>query len=158
MIVWAEVILLSYVIRKNDAPDQIERNSWEEKSVLSVPLTGTLYKQDNLKVHNILLYNIADTSDGFTYVNPYIKKDDVRTDIKALCCKYENVAIQEQYISKAKRTIETIQYIKEIAMTFEKFVSKLVKAINELDKWGRGMNNAEIVKTIWKRVSNAELS
>ena len=43
-------------------------------------------------------------------------------------------------------------------MMFEKFVSKLVKAVDELEKRGRVMHNADIVEIIWKRVSNAELS
>ena len=43
-------------------------------------------------------------------------------------------------------------------MTFEKFVSKFVKAVDELEKLVRGMHNADIVETIWQRVSNAELS
>ena len=51
---------------------------------MTVPLTGRLYNQDKLTVHNIVLRNIADASDAFIYVNPYIKTDDGRTDIKAL--------------------------------------------------------------------------
>ena len=43
-------------------------------------------------------------------------------------------------------------------MTFEKFVRKLVKAVDELEKRGRGMHNSDIVEIIWKRVSNSELS
>ena len=74
MIVGAQGIPLSYIIRENDAPDQTERDTWEEKAVLAVPLTRRLYKQDNLTVHNIILRNIADASDTFTYVKPYIKK------------------------------------------------------------------------------------
>ena len=43
-------------------------------------------------------------------------------------------------------------------MTFEKFLSKIVKAVDELEKQGRGIHNADIVEIIWKRVSNTELS
>ena len=98
--------------------------------MLTVPLTGRLYKQDNLTVHNIILRNIADASYSFTYVNPYIKKDDGRADIKVLRGRYENVAMQEHYVIKAKRTIDTIQYRNERAMMLENFVSKLFKAVN----------------------------
>ena len=86
----------------------------EEKVVFAVSLNGRLYKQDNLTVQNIVLRKISDASDAFTYVKPYIKKDNGRTDIKALRSRYENVAMQEQYVSEAKRTIETIQYRNEI--------------------------------------------
>ena len=126
--------------------------------MLEVPLTGKLYKQYNLTVHNIILRNITDTSDAFTYVKPYIKKENGRTDIKVLCSRYENLSMKEQYVSETKRTIETIQYRNERAMTFENFVRKLVKAVDELEKRSRGMHNADIVEIIWQRVSNAELS
>ena len=71
---------MSYIIRENDTPGQTERDTWEEKSVLAVPLTGILYKKDKLTAHNIILLNIADESYAFTYVNPYIKKDDGRAE------------------------------------------------------------------------------
>ena len=67
---------------------------------------------------NIILRNIAGASDAFTYVKPYTNKDDGRTDIKVLNTMYENVSMQEQYVSKAKRTIDTIQYRNKRSMTF----------------------------------------
>ena len=70
MIVVTQVIPLSCVIRENDTPDQTERDTWEERAVLAVPLTGRVYKQDNLTVKNIISRNIADASDTFTYVKP----------------------------------------------------------------------------------------
>ena len=90
--------------------------------MLAVPLTRRLYKQDNLTVHNIILCNIADASDAFTYVKPYIKKYNGRTDIKALRSRYKKFDMQEQNGSEAKRTIETIQYRNKGEMTFEKFI------------------------------------
>ena len=66
--------------------------------------------------------------------------------------------MQEQYVSKVKHTIETIQYRNEIAMTFERFVIKIIKAVYELEKKGRGMHNSDIVEIIWQRVGNYELS
>ena len=61
-------------------------------------------------MHNIILRKISDESDAFNYVKPYIKKDDVRTDINKLRSRYENVAMKEQYVCEANCTIETIQY------------------------------------------------
>ena len=61
-------------------------------------------------VYNIILCNIADASYAFTYVNPCFKKDYFKADIKAFRSRYENVTMKEQYVSKEKRTIETLQY------------------------------------------------
>ena len=109
-------------------------------------------------MQNIILQKIADASDAFTYVKPYIKKDNGRSDIKALRSGYENVSMQEQYVSEANRTIETIQYRKKRAMAFENFSSKLFKAVDEIEKRGRGMHNSEIVDISLQRVISAELS
>ena len=67
-----------------------------------------LHKQDNLKVHNTILRNIPDASDVIIYVKPYINKDDVRTDVKVLRSMIDNVAMQEHYVSEARRKIDTI--------------------------------------------------
>ena len=42
-------------------------------------------------------------------------------------------------------------------MNFEKFVAQFVGSIDELEKRGRGLHNADIVDMIWKKVLNAEL-
>ena len=49
--------------------------------MLALPHKGNGYLQDKLTVHNIILRNIADGSDAFTYVKPYLKKDDRILDI-----------------------------------------------------------------------------
>ena len=43
-------------------------------------------------------------------------------------------------------------------MTFENFVSKLVKAVDDLEKIGKVMHNSDIIEIIWHRFSNAEWS
>ena len=43
-------------------------------------------------------------------------------------------------------------------MTSEKFVSKLVKAVDEIEKRGRGMHKADIFDILLQRLSNDELS
>ena len=78
--------------------------------MLAAPHKGNVYLQDKLTVHNIILRNIADGLDAFTYVKHYLKKDDGRLDIQALRGRYKNSFVQEQYINKAKKTLETLIY------------------------------------------------
>jgi hypothetical protein len=75
MIIGAKGIALSYVIQENNAPNLEEQETWEERVSLAVPLSGNAYAQDRLTVHNIILRNIADGSDAFTYVKPHLKKE-----------------------------------------------------------------------------------
>ena len=84
--------------------------------------------KDKLTVHNIILHNIAEGSDAFTYAKPYLKKDDGKLYNQALVGQYENASIQEQYINKAKRTLEKLTYRIERALKFKKFVAKFIKA------------------------------
>jgi hypothetical protein len=158
MIIGANGIALSYVIRQDDTPDLSEQDTWDMKAMLGAPHTGTKFNQDKLTVHNIILRNVAEGSDAFTYMKPHIRKDNGRADIKALRERYENASMQEQYINEAKKTIASITYRNERAMKFEKFVAQFVKAIDELEKRGRGLHNPDIVDLIWQKVKNPDLS
>ena len=126
--------------------------------MLAVTHKGNAYLQDKLTVHNIILRNIAYGLDAITYVKPYLKKDDGRLYIQTLRERYENTAMHEQYINDAKRTLETLTYRNEQALKFEKFVAKLVKSVDELDKRNQGLHNADVVDMIWKKVTNPELN
>ena len=95
MIVVSKGIALSYIIRENDDTDIEERVTWDLKATLGSPHEGPSFAQDNLTVHNIILRNIADGYDAFTYVNPHIKKDNGRLDVKSIHKRYENAAMQE---------------------------------------------------------------
>ena len=81
---------------------------WESMATLAVHHDGSSYDQDKLTFHNIIIQNIANGSDAYTYVKPHIKKDNGRRDIKALRGRYENSAMHEQYVNKAKRNLETV--------------------------------------------------
>ena len=74
MIIGAKWIALSDVIREYDDPNLADQETWEYKSMLAAPHKGNAYLQYKLTVHNIILRNIADGSDAFTYVKPYINK------------------------------------------------------------------------------------
>ena len=101
--------------------------------MLAAPHKGNAYLQDKLTVHNIILRNIADVSDAFTYVKPYLKKDNEKWDIQDLRGWYKNAAMQEKYINEAKRTMETLTNRNKRELKFEKFVAKFVKAVDKLD-------------------------
>ena len=96
MIIGSKGIALSYVIREDDDINLADQETWYHKDMLAAPHEGNAYLQDKLTVHNIILHNIADGSDAFTYVKPYPKKDDGRLDIQALRGRYENADMQEQ--------------------------------------------------------------
>ena len=83
-IVGSTGIVLKYVIWKDDAPVLLANVEWEEMAIAAVPLQGNKYKQDRKLVHQIILRNIAEDSDAYTYLKPNIRMEDGRTDFKAL--------------------------------------------------------------------------
>ena len=99
MIIGAKGIAISYVITEDDDPSLADPETREYKAMLAAPHEGNAYLQDKLTVHNIILRIIADGSDASTYVKPYLQKDDGRLDIQSLRGRYENAAMQEQYIN-----------------------------------------------------------
>ena len=84
MIIGEKGIALSYFIREDDDPNLADQETWEHKAILATPHKGNAYFKNKLTVHNIILHNISDGSDAFTYVKTYLKKDDKRLDIQAL--------------------------------------------------------------------------
>ena len=88
MIIVSKGIALSYIIREDDDTNLADQETWKYKAMLAVPHKGNAYLQDKLTVHNIILRNIADALDAFTYVKRYLKKDDRRLDIQSLRGRY----------------------------------------------------------------------
>jgi len=158
MIIGANGIALSYVVRANTQPDHSDQETWEEKARLAAPHSGNKYTMDKLAVHNIITRNISETSHAYTYIKPSIRKNDGRTDMVALKARYQNPAMQDMYINEAKKTIETIAYKNERAMKFEIFSGKLQNAVNVLETYGRGMHNEDIVDMLWTKLQSADLA
>ena len=96
MNIGAKGIALSYVIREDDDPNLADHETWEYKAMLAAHHQGNAYLEDKLTLHNIILRNIVDGLDYFTYVKPYLNKDDGRLDIQAFRGRYNNAAMKEQ--------------------------------------------------------------
>ena len=159
-IIGAKGIPLSYVIREND-DQQLLNNaeaSWDEKFVSAVSLTGPEFNIDKMTVHQIILRNVAEDSDAYTYLKPRIRDENGRTDIKALRLRYENQATQQEKINEANRILETLVYKNERAMSFELFSSKLQGAVDTLQECGRTPHDGDIVDRLWNKILNSELN
>ena len=158
MIIGAQGITLDYIIRHNDMPDLSDQANWEERDRLTAPHTGNTYRLDALNVHGVFFRNIAESSDAYTYVKTNIRQDDGRVDTTALRARYENTAMQDMHINERKKTLGNIAYRNKRAMKFDKFVATLQKAIEDLDMYGRGMHNGDIVDLLWTKMGNPKLA
>ena len=71
---------------------------------------GSAYDKYKLKVHNIIIQNIADVSDAYTYVKSHIKIDNGSREIKTIRGRYENAAMHENYANEANRNLENVAH------------------------------------------------
>ena len=99
IIIGANDIALSYVIREYTIPDHSEKENWEEKARLAAPCTGNRYLMENLAVHNIITRIISETSQAYTYIKLKIKNNDRRFNMEVLKYRFHNTAMQDMYIN-----------------------------------------------------------
>ena len=139
-------------------PDLSDQAKWEERDRLAAPHAGNTYRLHSLAAHVVILRNIAEYSDAYTYVKTNIRQDDGKVDITALRAIYENVAKQDMHINEAKKTLLNTTYRNEGDITFEKFVATFQKAIDDLEMYECGMHNGDIVDLFWTKMGNPEIA
>lgn len=148
---------LTYVIRENDAPNFDAGLPYDEAVINGMTLTGEEYKQDARTVHKIILKNVHEDSDAYTYIKTLIRHRNGRRDMQALRERYSSDATKQAIINKAKNDLQNLCYKNERSFSFEKFSSKLQKAYDELEDNGRAVNNGDIVDGLWKRIQSADI-
>ena len=147
---------LIYVIRESEEADFNEELSYEEAVIQGLTLEGVEYQQDARTVHKIILKNINEDSDAYTYVKPLIRRRNGRLDMIALRERYSSDATKQGNINKAKAELATLRYKSERSFSFEKFSARLQKAYDDLEMSGRPVNNGDIVDDLWDRIQAIE--
>ena len=148
---------LSYVIRESDASTFDTTVTYEEAVTEAMSLTGVEFTHDARTIHKIVLKNIHEDSDAYTYVKTLIRHRDGRRDIKALRTRYSSGATRQTTINKARSDLKPLPYKNERSFSFKKFSAKLQKAYDELEDAGREVNNRDIVDDLWSRIQAPEL-
>ena len=157
MIIGVNGVPLTYVIRENDEPVYDEELDYDEAVIEAVALEGEEFKIDTRTVHQIILRNVHEDSDAYTYIKPLLRSRDGRKDMLALRQRYQNDATKQTIINAAKSTLSNLRYKNERSFSFEKFSAKLQKAYDELEACGRKVDNGDIVDELWSRVQSTEL-
>ena len=62
------------------------------------------------------------------------------------------------HTNEVKKTLANIAYRNERAITFEKFVATLQKAIDDLEMYGHGIHNGDIFDLLWTKIGNPDLA
>ena len=148
---------LSYIVRETEAPAFDAAVPYDEAVTQAMTLTGVEFSQDARTVHKIILKNVHEDSDAYTYVKPLIRHRNGRRDILALRERYSSDATRQNTIIKAKVDLSTLRYKNERSFLFEKFSAKLQKAYDDLEEARRPVNNGDIVDDLWDRIQAPDL-
>ena len=109
-IIGAKGIPLLYVVRDDTSPAIAQYTSWESKAIAVATHTGLEFKMDSEVVHNIILKNISQDSDAYTYIKPHLKLKNGRSDILALRDRFENKGMLQERINQAEATLKRLVY------------------------------------------------
>eukprot|EP00546_Thalassionema_frauenfeldii_P004541 CAMPEP_0178917842 /NCGR_PEP_ID=MMETSP0786-20121207/13484_1 /TAXON_ID=186022 /ORGANISM="Thalassionema frauenfeldii, Strain CCMP 1798" /LENGTH=274 /DNA_ID=CAMNT_0020591463 /DNA_START=123 /DNA_END=948 /DNA_ORIENTATION=+ len=133
MIIGAQGAPIVYVIREEEKANFDQILDYEDALIQALILEGPEFKVDARTVHQIILKNVHEDSDAYTYIKkPLLKRQDGRQDY---------IALKDHYaIDKPS------QYGKEFC--FEKFSLKVQKAYDDLDLQGRPVHNSDIVEEL----------
>ena len=156
-IVGVRGVPLTYVICEGDMPVFDASLPYDEAIINAMTLTGQEFQQDARTVHKIIMKNVHEDSDAYTYIKTLIRHRNGRRDIKALRERYSSDATKQAIINKAKNDLQNLIYKNERSFSFEKFSSKLQKAYNELEDNGRAVNNMDIVDGLWMRIQATDI-
>ena len=157
MIVGAQGVTLNYVIREDETPVFDETIDYDEAIIQAVPLTGPDFALDAKTVHRIVLHNVCEDSDAYTYIKTLLRFRNGRRDVDALRNRYASDATKQAIINSAKSSLENLRYKNERSFSFERFSSKLQKNYDDLEENGRKVDNGDIVDALWKRIQDTSL-
>lgn len=158
LIIGSSGVPLTYVIRQEATASFDEDAPYEEAIIQAAALDGPEFKIDARTVHQIILNNIDENGDAYTYIKKLLRRKDGRQDILALRERYASDASKQGIINNAKAVLENLRYKNERNFSFEKFSSKLQKSYDELEEHGRAVHNGDIVDDLWDRIVDTSLS
>ena len=113
MIIGACGVPLSYVIRETEARQFDPDIPFDESVIQAASLEGDEFRLDARTVHQLILTNVVEDSDAYTYIKTLLRYRNGRQDILALCMRYENDATKQAIINATKATLETLRYKNE---------------------------------------------
>ena len=157
MIIGVKGVPLSYVIRKEEAPAFDGTLPYDKAVIQGTAITGPAFVQDAQTVHRIILHNVPENSDAYTYLKPVLRRQDGRDDMLRLRDRFDTTATKQAMINTAKNTLENLRYKSERNFSFEKFTARLQGAYDDLADNGRPVNNGDIVDALWARIQAPEL-
>ena len=158
LIIGSQGVPISYVIWEDAVANYDASLPYEQAVIQAVEVAGPKFAVDARTVHQIILNNVHEDSDAYTYIKPLLHHRDGRRDMIALRERYDSDASRQTIINAAKTTLDTLRYKSERSFLFERFSSRLQKAYDDLESNQRPAHNGDIVDALWPRIQDSALA
>ena len=108
LIIGSQGVTINYVICQDEVPDFDPAVPFKQALIQAVTLDGPKYQIDARTVHWLILHNVHEDSDAYTYIKPLLRYQDGRRDMLALREQYASKAAKQTIINAAKASLENL--------------------------------------------------
>lgn len=139
---------LVYVIRKDAV--EVEMDDRTRKLVASAPLQGVIYRNDSQRVL-LIIRSLTTGTDAENWIKGI---SCGRMAMRALQEHYDGNAESEKRKEAARADIKTLFYKNESSFSFEKYINRLKKSFDTLDKYGVPIYEEDKVKLLLDKIQS----
>ena len=152
-------VLLSYIVRDNQAPDHAcdFAGDFTEEIIACAPLNGPKFRADARKVHQ-LLKNFLTTESAEQWIQLLAPRGNGHDDILELRRHYKGEGNHSRRIASADKYRETLDYKSEHAMPWETFLNRMQKMFNIYKEEGEEMTENTKLWELFKRTKHTQLT
>ena len=152
-------MLLSYIVRDNEAPDHSHdfAGDFTEEIIACPPLNGPKFRADARKVHQ-LLKNFLTAESAEQWIRLLVPRGNGRNGILELHRHYKGEGNQSRRIASADMYHETLHYKSERAMPWETFLDWMQKMFNIFKEEGDEMMENAKLRELFKHTKHTQLT
>ena len=148
---------LSYVIRKNDDPDNDGNfTDFISRTIACAPLQGEYFNADKMTVFNMIVSFTTGQPSG-DWIKDTLRYSDGRRSMEALRTHFAGEGNASRTVADADRLKEQLHYKSERAMAFETFLTQLQKMFNIYREQGEAVPEDQKVRILLKKVQHKDL-
>lgn len=142
-------IPLVYVIRKNNSME-IELDDRTRKLVSSAPLQGVVFRNDSQRVL-LIIKSLTTGTDAENWIKGI---SCGRMAMRALQDHYDGSAEAEKRKEAARADIKSLFYKNESSFSFERYINRLKKSFDTLEKYGVPIYEEDKVKYLLDKIQS----
>ena len=148
---------LAYVIRPNDAPDNVTAHAdFIARSIACAPLNGEYYEADRRQVFDMIVA-FTTGQPSFDWIKSTMRYSDGRRSMHALRTHFAGAGNATRSKAEADRLKGSLHYKNERSMTFEKFLTQCQHMYNIYEEENEPMHKDAKIRFLYNKVQHPDL-